>query len=55
MFHYEHEQVYRVYCSKKNFENHMELLLIENEGNCDYLSIKDFNEKRKVQQINKTD
>lgn len=33
----------------------MELLLIENEGNCDYLSIKDFNEKRKVQQINKTD
>ena len=34
----------------------MELLLIENRGNSHYVYIKDFNEKRKVQQnqLNKT-
>ena len=47
VFGYENNQLFPIYISKENFEDHMELLLITGENNGEFLShyvlIKDFN------------
>ena len=43
VFGYEEKQPFPIYVSKENFENQMNLLLIEKDGNNHYVLIKDFN------------
>ena len=45
MFVYKKKQVRLIYLSKKNFKNHIEFLLIENEGSSHYVHIKCFKTK----------
>ena len=42
VFVYVKNKVYPIYSSKQNFENYMELLLVNNKGKSHYIYIKDF-------------
>ena len=42
VFRYENRQVYPIYLTEENFEDHMELLLLVNEDKSHYVYIKNF-------------